>query len=60
MENQNLLKEKAQQDEVLEKQRVVQEERARIDAQSEIMNRTAVTYRDYAETTEFDGKYGIV
>ena len=48
VENKQLLEEKAQQDEILEKQRVIQEERERIDAQSEIMNRTAVTYRDYA------------
>ena len=38
----------------------IQVEQERLEEQSDIMNKTSVTFRDYTHSTDFDGKYGLV
>ena len=59
-ENEQLTQEKEDQDKILEGFTQIKAEQSLLEEQSDVMNKTAVTYRDYSVTTDFDGKYGII
>ena len=54
-----MTEEKASQDKILEEYEEMQKEQAKLEQESVDMRATSVTFRDYAATSEFDGRNGI-
>ena len=59
-ENKKLIAEKEEQDTLLKEFNEIQEQQEKLEEQSEMMHKNAMTYRDYAKITDFDGQFGIV